>query len=244
MIPRRLMGVGGNGVPTRSLDFEASSSQSLSMLSSDFGAFDNKKFGFCVSINQESASTMITDFGMSEAGAEGQFQVSLNTSGTNVVLSAKLGTGGVYTTYSISTDTSPISVGSYAHIYAYVDTTQGTSSNRMKLYIDGSIPSIISAGYPSLNNIMPPASVGQHVRIGPGVSSGTFDGLMYQICFFSGTLPTIDQLYSNGRPLDVRGLPGLYSLLQTTSSSTLEDDYVLSTNWTNNGTITKSTIVP
>ena len=244
MIPRRLMGVGGNGVPTRSLDFEDSSSQSLSMLSSDFGTFNNKKFAICASINQESASTMITDFGMSEAGASPQLQLAIQSTGTVVRLNVKMGTSGSYIDYFIYSSSSVISVGSFAHIYAVVDTTQATNSNRLKLYVNGLSVSVTTSGYPSLNDTFSTASVGQNVRIGPGVSAGNFDGLIYQICFFSGTLPTIDQLYSNGRPLDVRGLPGLYSLLQTTSSSTLEDDYVLSTNWTNNGTVTKSTIVP
>ena len=60
----------------------------------------------------------------------------------------------------------------------------------------------------------------------------------------SNSLINISSVFDGGKPKNVTGLSNLHFLMNTNIRDTLEDDYVLATNWTNNGSIVKSLIVP
>jgi len=102
------------------------------------------------------------------------------------------------------------------HIVASIDSTQATSSNRMKLYVNGEqITSFATANYPSQNTDMISASM-TSVRVGAGVDQvGTtsyYDGYMAEVCYIDGTAldPTsfgeFDEDSGIWKPIDVSGL--------------------------------------
>jgi hypothetical protein len=76
------------------------------------------------------------------------------------------------------------------HIVAAIDSTQGTSSNRMKLYVNGEqITSFATASYPSQNTDMISSSMSS-VRVGAGVdqtaATSYYDGYMAEVCYIDG----------------------------------------------------------
>ena len=118
-----------------------------------------------------------------------------------------------------------------------------TAANRLRIWVDGTeIASFSNRANPPQTSLYNSTA---DIRIGSNQENGTYhDGLIYQFAYFSGVDVPISQLISGGRPIDVKHISGLYSLLDTTYGIPLEDDYVLSTNWTNNNTVIKSTVVP
>lgn len=226
-------------LPTRSLDFEASSSQYLSMSDTNFGAFDRDKgtFSFWAKaetftgsqgniITQAVASQFCFALGFNSAGSV-RFDLSTNGSTFDGVLVTNA-------TYSS---------GTWYHIKALYDMQNATAGNRMRLWVAGSEISSFSVDsnppQTSLFNSTAAIEIGRNSD-----DSAYYDGLLDQPGYFSGVDAPIAQLISGGSPVDVRGVSGLYSLLHTTAASTLEDDYVLATNWTNNNGVIKSTDVP
>ena len=84
-------------------------------------------------------------------------------------------------------------VSAWYHIVYAVDTTQGTASNRIKLYVNGSqVTSFSTATYPSINNDMY-WNLASVVSIGrEGDAGNYFDGLISHFNNIDGTaeLPT------------------------------------------------------
>ena len=75
------------------------------------------------------------------------------------------------------------------HIVIAVDTTQATSSNRVKLYINGEQETSFSnETYPSQNHALPYLAVNDAIRIGYYDSgSSYFDGILAHVHFIDGT---------------------------------------------------------
>ena len=226
------------GIPTRSIDFEASSSQYLSMSDTNFGAFDRDKgtFSYWDKVESFTSTNAITQSVSSnfcfalgfDAGGNLRFDVSTNGTSFN---------GSLVTTATYST-------GTWYHIKALYDMQNATAGNRMRLWVNGSEISSFSLDsnppQTSLFNSTAAIEIGRNAD----ESSAYHDGKIFQPAYFSAVDAPIGQLISGGSPVDVRGVSGLYSLLHTTAASTLEDDYVLPTNWNNNNAAIKSTDVP
>ena len=132
------------------------------------------------------------------------------------------------------------------HIVAAIDSTQGTSSNRMKLYVNGEqITSFATASYPSQNTDMISSSMSS-VRVGAGVdqtaATSYYDGYMAEVCYIDGQQldPTsfgeFDEDSGIWKPIDVSGLTfgtnGFY--LDYKDSSALGNDAAGSNNFTVN----------
>jgi hypothetical protein len=93
------------------------------------------------------------------------------------------------TNYSITTNALFRDVAAWYHIVATVDTTQGTSSNRMKLYVNGAqVTSLSVASYPSqnddlrLSNSSYPHTIGEDPR-----DNTNFDGYIAEMHCLDGT---------------------------------------------------------
>lgn len=227
-------------IPTRSIDFERGGTQFLSMSDANFGAFNRDKFGFATWLRIESLSSTNDGEVLSQGSGSncGFFMGVHNTGGL---------TFNVYTNGSaqdgILISTTTLSLSTWYHVYWQWDGQNATANNRMRIWLNGSeISSFSSRTNPPQTSIFNSTAA---IQMGKeSLNNIYYDGLLYQPAFFSTTTPSISNLITGTSPKDVSSLPGLYSLLQTTGSSVLEDDYVLSTNWTNTNTVTKSTTVP
>jgi len=118
------------------------------------------------------------------------------------------------------------------HIVLTNDTTQGTASNRLKLYVNGEQPSLGTATYPSENTILDGID-GARCAISL-TYSGTgnyFGGYMSEVCFIDGqalaadSFGEFDEDSGIWKPIDVSGLTfgnnGFY--LETKQSGTSQN---------------------
>lgn len=233
-MPQRLLA--GAGTYRRSLSFDGST-QYLSMSDANFGSYNLSKL--TISLWWKLSSNATRHFIAQGTGAASDaFTVLLQSDKIewNVSDGASYAAGRLVTTSSF-TDTT-----SWHHLLLWWDVANGTANDRMKMWIDGTeITSFGTRVNPSvaMNNSTSAITIGANAAGGQ-----KFAGYIYQPLVVSNVLVPISSLWDGGKPKDARSLSGLYSLLDTNIKDALEDDYVLSTNWTNNGTITKSTIVP
>ena len=105
-------------------------------------------------------------------------------------------------------------VSAWYHIVLAVDTTQGTASNRIKLYVNGvEETSFSSITYPNLNedtsiNIADNCNIG----VNPVADNSFLNGYMSEVCFIDGSAlaPTdfgeFDEDSGIWKPIDVSGL--------------------------------------
>ncbi len=130
----------------------------------------------------------------------------------------------------------------WQHMVIAFDTTQGTESNRVKIYKNGvQITSFDSATYPSQNLDTQVNSAVAH-KIGGFASSGFYDGYLAEVVFIDGQQLDADQFgefdSDSGiwKPIDVSGLTfgnnGFY--LDFEDSSSLGNDAAGSNNFTVN----------
>ena len=127
-------------------------------------------------------------------------------------------------------------VSAWYHIVVAVDTTQGTASNRLKLYVNGEqITSLQASSYPSLNfDTLINNNNAHYISGAVDTTYGTrrFDGYMAEVCFIDGTAldPTsfgeFDEDSGIWKPISVSGLTfgtnGFY--LDFEDSAALGDD--------------------
>lgn len=236
IVPNTMAGL---GIPTRSLDFESSSSQYLSMSDANFGAFNHAKFAVSFWYKRESIGAIMCPVSK-DGGTNTAFRVQWNASNNIQFITSTDGaaTDGVLTTTATFSDTA-----SWHHIMAHFDSANATSGDRMRLWHDGSEITSFGTDTAPTGAIFDSSTAFQWGR-GIPASGHYYDGLLFQLAFFSGTLPSIGSIYNAGSPINIIGLAGLYSLLNTNASDALEDDVVLVANWTNNNTAIKSTDVP
>jgi hypothetical protein len=145
------------------------------------------------------------------------------------------------------------------HIVLAVDTTQATSTNRVKLYVNGTqVTSFTTATYPSQNqNLAVNQALPTYIGYGDSGSGGYFDGYMTDINFISGQALTpssfgeTDTTTGSWKPKAYSGTFGTtgfylkFSDIATTSGSNagLGKDFSGNTNYwtTNNISVTAGT---
>lgn len=224
-------------LPTQSVDFESSSSQYLSMSDANFGAFDYAKWAFSAFIKRESTGVLNHTICGKRAGVgQRSFYAAIVDDKLDIVtynngstINGRLTTTATYT-----------STASWYHLLFHFDSANATASDRMRLWVNGSEVTSFDV------DTNPTAAIFDStadMNVGGPTGIGAFDGLIYNFAFFSGSLPTVGQLYSAGMPLTVVGLPGLYSTLDVAGGDVTHDG-VLSTNWTNNNTVVASSTIP
>lgn len=233
----------GGGIADRSLDFEQSSSQYLSMSDANFGAFNRDKGTFSFWAKKES-NTGLGSFGtIISQFVAGNMCFALGFDAVERLRIDVSTNGNLFTNTGVLTTTANYSNGTWYHVKCLYDMQNATAANRLRLWVDGSeISSFADRTNPPQTSLYNSTA---DIRIGSNQDDSTYyDGLIYQLAYFSGVDVPISQLISGGNPVDVKNISGLYSLLSTSYGIALEDDYVLSTNWTNNNTVIKSTEVP
>lgn len=220
--------------PLKSIDFESSSSQRLQLSNANFGSYDRTKCSWSFWINPESDNGYITT--KSTGGSDYEFKIRLSSGQINVFF---LKSGGVVNGSGLATTTS-IPNGSFAHVQIDFDEANGTSANRIKILINGVTQTIDSYVAPTaaLQTTTAPVNISSEDSTG----NNFFDGLIYQMAFFSGVNPSNSSLYNNGHPRDIRLVSGLYSLLDVAGSS-VTSDYLLS-GWTQTNTPVASSSIP
>lgn len=227
-------------VPTRSLDFESSSSQQLSIAGSAFGATNGTTWTYHVWYKRESTGQMYMMV-KDQAGSGKTLDFFFDASNRFfVAITNSVGTliGRIVSSASF-TDTT-----GWHQLVVYWDSNNATSTNRLRLYHDQTrITAFASSTMPTLGATTSDTADGS-VYMGYSGSGNYYDGLLYQSAWFNGVNPAISTLHSSGSPVDLTGISGLISLLNTNGTDALEDDYVLSTNWTNTNTVIKSTDIP
>jgi hypothetical protein len=104
-------------------------------------------------------------------------------------------------------------IAAWMHIVVAYDSTQGTDTNRLKLYVNGAQPSLGTATYPSLNFEPEVNSTGSHKYGSYDDSTDfAFDGYFAEIVFIDGSQldPTsfgeFDEDSGIWKPIDVSGL--------------------------------------
>lgn len=231
-------GAGGLALPDRSLSFTRSSGQYLTIPSSSFGSFNRAKFAISFWFKRTSTTGAFhVLYSKALGGTQNSFFICFYND--NLYFAGyENGAADVGTLITTATYTDTTS---WHHVLAYYDSANASSTDRMRLWVDGSEVTSFST------DVAPTAAVfagTDPVRIAATTAGTEFDGLIYQPALFSGTLPTIAQVYNAGAAKDISALPGLFSYLHTTNSGALEDDYILTTDWTNNNSVTKNTSIP
>lgn len=233
----------GGGISDRSMDFDQSSSQYLSMSDSNFGAFDRDKGTFSFWAKKESNTGVGVHGSVMGQFSSGNMCFALGFEGVGRLRIDVSTNGGLSTNNGVITTNATYSNGTWYHVKFLYDMQNSTANNRLRVWVGGSeISSFADRVNPPQTSLYNSSA---DIRIGSNQYDGSYyDGLIYQFAYFSGVDVPIEQLISGGRPVDVKHISGLYSLLSTSYGIPLEDDYVISTNWTNNNTAIKSTEVP
>ena len=134
-------------------------------------------------------------------------------------------------TSGLSRDTS-----AWYHIMVAVDTTQGTDTNRIKLYVNGEQPSLGTATYPAQNFDCHVNKSGRKTQIGSNIYVSPdkyYDGYIAEVHFIDGTALTSS---SFGETKEGVWIPKFYTGSYGTNG------YYLKFNQTGTGTASASTI--
>ena len=233
---------GGAGTPTRSLDFVAASSRSLSLSTSNFGlsAMDRAKWTLSVWFKLASTGTVRTLAGIGlNTDAAATLGVQVNAADKLRFLTSSDGasTGGQLITTATYTSTS-----AFYHLLLHYDSANGTAGDRMRMWVNGGEVTTFdtdTAPSAAIHNASGSVYWGANYQAGQ-----FFDGLLYQPTFVSGLLVPIDHVYNAGAARDLSELANLWSLLNTNATDALEDDFVKSTNWTNTNSVVKDATIP
>lgn len=229
---------GGGSIPDYSIDFERDSTQYLSMSDTNLGAYDRAKFAISAWVKRESTGTAQAI--MSQYGSAGSRAFRFYFTSTDK-LAFETSEGGTSLSGRLITTAAYTSTSAWYHVLVWLDSANGTAGDRMRLWVDGTeVTSFGTDAYPSaaVFNSSGDVLVGHEPQQG-----AYFDGLIYQLGFFSGSLPAIGDVYDSGSPKDISGVTGLYAYLDVASGSVVSDG-VLSTDWTNNNTAVNSSTKP
>ena len=157
-------------------------------------------------------------------------------SSSNLILT--WGDGNIAVTNAIFRD-----VNSWYHIVVAIDTTQGTDTNRVKVYVNGTQQTFSSTDLPSENHQYGVSNTQEH-NIGSrtiyGSSGNYYNGYMAEVHFIDGTALTAasfgetDSTYGHWKPIEYTGAHGTQGwYLPFDDASALGDDESANTNdWT------------
>jgi hypothetical protein len=212
-----------------SLRFNPSSSDTLTRTVSIAG--NRKTFTYSGWIKRGSVSAGYGLFGQGNRGSS-DFDIRLESSGT-----LRIEPSG----FDIKTNTVFRDVSAWYHFVIAIDTTQATSTNRVKIYVNGEqITSLANTTYPTLNYDTVVNSTGStgNVVLGDIFNlTGKFDGYMSEINFIDGQALTptdfgeFDADSGIWKPIAYTGTYGTNGFfLEFKDSSALGDDTSGNTN--------------
>ena len=208
--------VGGGGLATNSLRFNKASSDYLNRTPSSNGSKTTNTISFWLKRSLFSGGTVQRLFSQLNTGGSGNPDDYITFDDVDKINFQFYGNGssGVNNGYLVTNRVFRDNAAWY-HIVAVQDTTNGTSGDRLRLYINGvRETSFSTANYPSqntqggaINNTSYPLFIGQR-----GNSAGYFDGYMAEYCFIDGQAlaPTSFGEFNGDsgvwNPIDVSGL--------------------------------------
>ena len=151
------------------------------------------KYTFSAWVKRDKPTTSAQDYAYLisfDIGGTLREHIRFSTGGANDQLSWYIRDSGSTAT-SLTTSATFRDVSAWYHVCCAYDSTQSTSSNRQKIYINGTeITSFSSSGYVSQNQDSPINTSGHAVKIGSlGNTAGTtgnFSGYMAEIVFIDG----------------------------------------------------------
>jgi len=166
---------------TNSLRFNRGSSDTLSKTFSTATNYKIQTFSAWIKRANISSSTTYRLMG----GYNGSASFSTEINFQNDSLRMEFGGS---SQYSLTTSQLFRDVSAWYHIVVAVDTTQATSSNRVKMYVNGSqVTAFGTANYPAQNDNSQLTSANANNYIGAGWSGGEpFDGYMSDVFFIDG----------------------------------------------------------
>jgi hypothetical protein len=124
------------------------------------------------------------------------------------------------------------------HVVWVMDTTQSTDTNRMKVYINGTLQSISPSAWPSLNSDQHVNNTVAHAIGGRSSSSDYYDGYISEFHLIDGTALTASSFgetgdYGEWKPIEYTGSHGTNGYhLDFSNSSALGDDAAGSNDFT------------
>ncbi len=225
-------------IPNRSMEF--ASSKFLDMSDANFGAFDRAKFA--ISLWYKLFTTGSSRYMWVQGDTASNISFQLRFGATDKLeafaLDAPSSIDGQLTSTATFTDTA-----NWHHILYHFDSANATPGDRMRLWHDG----VEITAFDTDNNPTAPIQDSASSVVIGSDSAGVgnfFNGKLYQAAFFSGSLPDISEVFDAGSAKDITGLAGLHGLLNTNDIDALEDDFVLPTDWANNGGVSKDNDIP
>ncbi len=217
--------------PQRS--FSLDNTNYLSISDANFGSFDRAKFA--ISIWFKNAADPGTSFLYTQyaVGSDASFRLGFAADRVSFLTSADGSVAnGNLTTTATYTDTT-----TWHHVLVHYDSDNATAGDRMRMWVDGSE---ITAFDVDTNPTADVHDSSLAVNVGALSGGTTYEGLVYMPLFFSGILPSVDDLYD--LDFDVTTISGLKSFLLASSANIGNDLYL--TDWTNNNSVTVSTDIP
>jgi len=139
-----------------------------------------------------------------------RFQIYFNANGTLTILNKSSGS----TNINVQTNRVFRDLSAWYNLIVAIDTTQGTDTNRVKLYVNGvQETSFSTATYPSENDNISISGSNYILNLGRYGGTGShFGGYMSEVVFVDGTaqantdLGEFDEDSSIWKPIDVSGL--------------------------------------
>ena len=237
-----------NGVVTTSTRFESGDSAFLGFTPSSAG--NRKTMTFSAWVKRSKLGEMRF------FGADSDNYIAFSTADR---LEFNLRNGGSGSNVVLDTNALFRDLSAWYHIMFAIDTTQGTDTNRVKLYVNGTqITSFNAAAYPGQNNDMNSFNNAEGQYIAKFGSNSHFSGYMAEVNFIDGLALTPSSFgeTKNGAwiPIDTSGLTFgsqgyrlqmKQSGVGTASTSTVGADTSGNTNhWTSSGLVASDCAMP
>jgi len=151
---------------------------------------DNKKFTLSQWIKRDTIGTNQRLYGCADTSPGGLTQ-EIYSFGTDNKFYYQHRLSGADVSYRSTTNPAYTSTSVWYHLVLAVDTTQGTSTNRVKIYVDGTQVSTTQSGYPSSayipqNNPVWINYASQDNQLGALAGNSTFDGNMAEVVLIDG----------------------------------------------------------
>lgn len=235
--PSRFVVAGGGNPVVGSLDFPAGASTDyISLTDANFGNLSNyAKWAIAGSFYVD-AYTYSTPRIMSQETSGFAFRLYINNFSPNLTLLVQDASSNQS---QFSSPASSVGTGAWYAFLIHFDSANGTSGDRIKMWINNSAQT--ASSYTAPTAAMRNSS--SAVAVGAGSSGGSnFDGRIFSLAFFDNYLPSVTEIFngSAGKLKDLSGITGLKSLV---TGASVTDDYLL-TDWTNNGSVATSASVP
>ena len=219
--------------------YASASSQRLSMSDANFGSFTYAKWSISAWVKRDSTGS--THCIISQWNATGSASFQLMFTSTDALQFDTSSDGTTTFNGSLKTNATYTDTASWHNIIVHFDSANGTSSERMKIFYDGTqVTSLATATYPTAAAFDSTASV----AIGMRNSALYFNGKIDELLFCDNYLI---------QPSDVMtGLPGVPKNLAsvtgrkswTRSDNGITVDEILATAWTNTNGVTQSSEHP